>query len=103
MSFSERLASLGEDNSGLPRCNKTKEHISYWKDFWSSCVKDSSQQECCDQVTCRNPKSIDIPCHIIKKQGVGPNRWNELNPNKQDNCDCIQKKTDPCTMFAGVR
>lgn len=103
MSNQRLMSVLGQDNTGLPRCDKTKDHISYWKDFWGACIKDSTQQDCCDQVTCRNPESVDIPCAIGQKQGVGPNRWNELNPNQPGGPElCPTKKINTKTMFYGV-
>jgi hypothetical protein len=84
---------------GLPDCNISKNHTIYWKDYWASCISDvnKSQQECCDGITCANPKSIGLPCVFKKKESKGGHfgfhSVMSANSTKQDN----KKK-----MFIGV-
>lgn len=59
---------------GLPTC---KSQEKYWKQFWTNCNVDSNpigrdligkartdaiRQDCCEQVSCRDPWSINLPC-----------------------------------------
>ena len=62
---------------GTIPCNKNATHKRYWKGFWKNCRENDSVEFCCNQVSCKNPHEIGIPCSVKKRRRTP--RFGSLN------------------------